>query len=79
MPSVHDSRLNLLHHINPITLSNAERRLKRFIETNEEIHDKFMGVLNKSSKLKYNKTLTTLTALTVQGKVCLKMKWESSG
>ena len=79
IPSVHDTRLNLLHHINPITLSNAKRRLKRFIETNGVIYDKLMGVLNKSSKLKYNKTLT---ALTVQGKVCFEnevgIEWKSN-
>ena len=82
IPSVHDCRLNLLHHIKPITLSNAERRLKRFIETNGEIHDKFMGVFNKSSKLKSNRTFAALTALTVQGKVCFEnevgIEWMSN-
>ena len=41
LPSLYDNRLNLLHHINPITLFNAERRLNKFIPNgDEEIADK---------------------------------------
>ena len=81
IPSLHDSRLNLLHHIDPVTLFNAERRLNRFIGTDEtvQIHDKLMDVLNKSSKLQYTKTFT---ALMVQGKVCsgneVEIEWKRS-
>ena len=36
LPSLHDDRLNLLNHIDPITLFNAERRLSKFIPKGEE-------------------------------------------
>ena len=49
LPSLHDNRLNLLHHINPITLFNAERRLNKFIpKGDEEIADKLRELSTKS-------------------------------
>ena len=49
LPSLHDNRLNLLHHINPITLFNAERRLNKFIpKGDEEIADKLSELSTKS-------------------------------
>ena len=49
LPSLHDYRLNLLHHIKRITLFNAQRRLSKFIpKGNEEIADKLYDLSQKS-------------------------------
>ena len=53
LPSLHDNRLNLLHHIKPITLFNAGRRLSKFIpKGNEEIVDKLIELSAKSIQYK---------------------------
>ena len=50
LPSLHDSRFNLLHSSKPTTLKNAERRLINFMGTSEDILQK-LNNLSKPNKL----------------------------
>ena len=53
LQSLHDYRLNLLHHVNPITLFNAERRLSKLIPKGDvEIADKLHQLSAKSFQYK---------------------------
>lgn len=80
LPLLHDSELNLLEHHSGATLVNAERRLSKFIGTDEtlEIVDKLEDLLNKSVKQQIAAKIQFTSGTIVPGEVSVENEWHNN-